>query len=171
MLYLPLLVLANLKTMSIEISVQGVEGTGRGIYKPYGFKRDLAFWHVVQQVRNRSTSHLIFGQKKCVAKTSSVFLTPKYPIKLPPCASYNNKRWTEPTGMHKWLVMRISLLCIQCKAQSLEHVRDSWIFRYVLTLLIIFQNLRLVPCMFYWLGTMERTTKDLEKAKESRRRS
>jgi hypothetical protein len=46
-------------------------------------------------------------------------------------------------------VMRTSLLCIQCKDQSLEHVRDSWISRYVLTLSFDFQNLHLVPCMFY----------------------
>ena len=43
MLSLPLLVLGNPKTKSIEISAQGIEGTGRGIYKPCGFKRDLAF--------------------------------------------------------------------------------------------------------------------------------
>ena len=30
-------------TKSIDISAQGVEGTGRGIYKPCGFNRDLAF--------------------------------------------------------------------------------------------------------------------------------
>jgi hypothetical protein len=46
-------------------------------------------------------------------------------------------------------MMRTSLLCIQCKDRSLEHVRDSWISRYVLTLSIVFQNLCLVPCMFY----------------------
>jgi hypothetical protein len=57
-------------------------------------------------------------------------------------------------------IMRTSLLCIQCKDRSLEHVRDSWISRYVLTLSIIFQNLHLVAYMFYWLGTMERTSKD-----------
>jgi hypothetical protein len=32
------------------------------------------------------------------------------------------------------ILMRTSLLCIQCKDRSLEHVRDSWISRYVLTL-------------------------------------
>jgi hypothetical protein len=47
-------------------------------------------------------------------------------------------------------VMRISLLCIQCKNRSLEHVRDSWISKYVLTFSIVFQNLLLVPCMCYW---------------------
>jgi hypothetical protein len=46
-------------------------------------------------------------------------------------------------------MMRTSLLCIQCKDRSLEHVHDSWIFRYVLTMSIIFQNLCLVPCMCY----------------------
>jgi ribonuclease HI len=35
-------------------------------------------------------------------------------------------------------VMRTSLLCIQCKDRSLEHVRDSWISRYVLTFSIVF---------------------------------
>jgi hypothetical protein len=39
----PLLLLGNPKTKSIEISAQGIEGTGRGIYKPCGFERDLAF--------------------------------------------------------------------------------------------------------------------------------
>jgi hypothetical protein len=63
-------------------------------------------------------------------------------------------------------MMRTSLICIQCNDWSLEHMRDSWISRYVLTLSIIFQNLRLVPCIFYWLGTMERTSKNLEKAKD-----
>jgi hypothetical protein len=48
--------------------------------------------------------------------------------------------------------MRTSLLCIQRKDRSLEHVRDSWISRYVLTLSIVFQNLRLVLCIRYWLG-------------------
>jgi hypothetical protein len=42
-LSLPLLVLGNPNTKSIDISAQGVEGTGRGIYKPCGFNRDLAF--------------------------------------------------------------------------------------------------------------------------------
>ena len=40
---LPLLVLGNPKTKSIEISAHGIEGTGRGIYKPCGCKRDLPF--------------------------------------------------------------------------------------------------------------------------------
>ena len=31
------------QTKSIEISAQGIEGIGRGIYKPCGFKCDLAF--------------------------------------------------------------------------------------------------------------------------------
>jgi hypothetical protein len=35
------------------------------------------------------------------------------------------------------------------QGRSLEYVRDSWISRYVLTLSIVFQNLLLVPCMFY----------------------
>ena len=42
-LSLPLLVLGNPNTKSIDISTQGVEGTGRGIYKPCGFNHDLAF--------------------------------------------------------------------------------------------------------------------------------
>jgi hypothetical protein len=44
----PLLVLGNPKIKSIEISAQGIEETGRGMYKPYGFKRDLDFLYVVQ---------------------------------------------------------------------------------------------------------------------------
>jgi hypothetical protein len=44
-------------------------------------------------------------------------------------------------GKRKRTLMRTSLLCIQCKDRSLEHVRDSWISRYVLTLSIVFQNL------------------------------
>jgi hypothetical protein len=40
MLSLPFLVPGNPNTKSIEISAQGIEGTGRGIYKPCGFKRD-----------------------------------------------------------------------------------------------------------------------------------
>jgi hypothetical protein len=43
MLSLSFLVLGNPNTKSIEISAQGIEGTGRDIYKPYGFKGDLAF--------------------------------------------------------------------------------------------------------------------------------
>jgi hypothetical protein len=39
--------------------------------------------------------------------------------------------------------------CIQCKDRSLEHVHDSWISKYVLTLSIVFENLHLVPCIFY----------------------
>jgi hypothetical protein len=73
-------------------------------------------------------------------------------------------------GPYLWL-MWISLLCIQCKDRSLELMHDSWISRYVLTLSIVFHNLHLVPCMFYLLGIMERISKDLEKTKESRRRS
>jgi hypothetical protein len=94
------------KIKSIEISEQGIEGTRRGMYKPCGFKQDLAFWHVMQRVMNRSTSHLTFGQKKCVAKTSSVLLTPKYPIKPPLCTSYNNKRRTKSTEMHTRLALK-----------------------------------------------------------------
>jgi hypothetical protein len=75
------------------------------------------------------------------------------------------------TPIQEGRMMRTSLLCIQCKDRSLEHVRDSWISRYVLTLSIIFQNLHLVPCMCYLLGTVKRSSKNLEKAKESRRRS
>jgi hypothetical protein len=77
---------------------------------------------------------------------------------------------TYHVAANPWIqMMRTFLLCIQCKDRLLEYVRDSWISRYVLTLSIIFQNLRLVPCLYYWLGTIERTSKDLEKAKESRR--
>jgi hypothetical protein len=39
----PLFVLCNPKTKSIKISAHGTEGIGRGIYKPCGFNRDLAF--------------------------------------------------------------------------------------------------------------------------------
>jgi hypothetical protein len=52
-------------------------------------------------------------------------------------------------GVDSRIVMRTSLLCIQRKDRSLEHVRDSWISRYILTLSIVFQNLHLVPCMCY----------------------
>src|SRR3954463_7465124 len=54
----------------------------------------------MQRATKRSTSRLIFGQKKCVASTSSVFFTPKCPINPPPCTSCNNKRRTELVGMH-----------------------------------------------------------------------
>jgi hypothetical protein len=81
------------KTKSIKISSQGTLGTGRGIYKPCGLRRDLAFWQVVQHAMNLSTSCHMGGQKKCAARTSSVFLTPKCPINPHPCASCNNKRW------------------------------------------------------------------------------
>jgi len=37
MISLPLLVLGNPNTKSIEISAQGIEGMGRGIYNPCGF--------------------------------------------------------------------------------------------------------------------------------------
>jgi hypothetical protein len=37
-LSIPLLVRGNPKIKSIKISAQGVEGTGRDIYKPCGFK-------------------------------------------------------------------------------------------------------------------------------------
>jgi hypothetical protein len=43
MLSRPLLVLCKPNTKSIEISSQGTLGTYRGIYKPCGFSRDLAF--------------------------------------------------------------------------------------------------------------------------------
>jgi hypothetical protein len=43
MLSLPFLVLGNPKTKSIEISIQGEVGTGKGIYKPWLFNCDLAF--------------------------------------------------------------------------------------------------------------------------------
>jgi hypothetical protein len=38
-----LLVLGKPNTKSIEVSSQGMLGIGRGIYKPCGFSRDLAF--------------------------------------------------------------------------------------------------------------------------------
>jgi hypothetical protein len=38
-------------------------------------------------------------------------------------------------------LMRTCLLCIQCKDRLLEHVRDSWISKYILTLSIIFSEL------------------------------
>jgi hypothetical protein len=53
------------------------------------------------------------------------------------------------TLAHAPLLMKTSFLCIQCKDRSLEHVHDSWISRYVLTLSIVFQNLHLVPCICY----------------------
>jgi hypothetical protein len=40
-------------------------------------------------------------------------------------------------------MMRTCLLCIQCKDRSLEHVHDSWISRYVLTLSIVLLELTL----------------------------
>jgi hypothetical protein len=42
-LSLPFCVRGNPKTKSIKISSQGTLGTGRGIYKPCGLRRDLAF--------------------------------------------------------------------------------------------------------------------------------
>jgi hypothetical protein len=41
MLSLPFLVLGNPKTKSIEISIQGEVGTGKGMYKL--FNREIAF--------------------------------------------------------------------------------------------------------------------------------
>src|SRR6266542_3184445 len=105
MLSLPFLVLGNPKTKSIEISSQGTLGTGRGMYKPCGLSRDLACWHVVQRATKRSTSSLIFGQKKWLASTSSVFLTPKCPISPPPCASCSNNKRLELAGMHSLLAL------------------------------------------------------------------
>ena len=60
---------------------------------------------MVHQATYRSTSRLILGQKKCVDSTSSVFLAPTCPINPPPCASCNNKRRTEPAGMHRRLAL------------------------------------------------------------------
>src|SRR3954467_946539 len=99
----PFLCTGNPKTKSIEISSQGTLGTGRGIYKPCGLRRDLAVLQVVQRATNLSTSRRIHGQNKCASRTSSVFLTPKCPINPPPCASCNNKRRTELSGMHSLL--------------------------------------------------------------------
>jgi hypothetical protein len=109
MLSCPLLVLGKPNTKYIEISSQGTLGAGRGIYKPCGFSRDVAFLHVVQWATNRTTSHLILGQKKWAAKMSSVFLTPKCHISPPPCASCNNNRWMELAGMHSLLARNTNL--------------------------------------------------------------
>src|SRR6266540_6817766 len=105
MLSLPFLVLGNPKIKSIEISSQGTLETGGDMYKPCGLSRDLAFWHVVQRATKRSTSRLIFGQKKWLASMSSVFFTPKCPISPPPCASYSNNKRTEQAGMHSLLAL------------------------------------------------------------------
>uniref|UniRef100_A0A7N0TW30 Uncharacterized protein n=1 Tax=Kalanchoe fedtschenkoi TaxID=63787 RepID=A0A7N0TW30_KALFE len=43
MLSLPFFVLGSPKTKSIEISSQGIFGTGKGIYKPCALSHDLAF--------------------------------------------------------------------------------------------------------------------------------
>jgi hypothetical protein len=75
----------------------------------------------VSKRRQRSTSCLKWGQKKCVDSTTSVFLAPKWPIKPPPCASCNNKRRTEPTGMHK----RLALNKYPSLSTYLFHVRPS----------------------------------------------
>ncbi|WVZ64165.1 hypothetical protein U9M48_013728, partial [Paspalum notatum var. saurae] len=61
---LPLLVRGKPRTKSIEMPSHGALGIGRGVYSPYGFKRDLALWHVLQRRTYRSTSLLILGQKK-----------------------------------------------------------------------------------------------------------
>src|SRR5437016_9417548 len=91
------------KTKSIEISSQGTLGTGRGMYKPCGLSRDLAFWHVMHRAMKCSTSRLIFAQKKWLASMSSVFFTPKCPVSPPPCASCSNNKRMELAGMHSLL--------------------------------------------------------------------
>ena len=44
---LPFRVLGSPKMKSIEIFTQGLLGTNKGVYKPYGETLDLAFLHVM----------------------------------------------------------------------------------------------------------------------------
>jgi hypothetical protein len=59
---------------------------------------------------NRSTSLLIFSQKKLPTSTSSVFFAPKCPIKPLPCTSYNNNKRTELAGMHSLLAVTQTII-------------------------------------------------------------
>ena len=56
MLSLPFLVLGNPNTKSIEISIQGWVGTGKGVYNPYGKDLDLAYLHAIHLEQILSTS-------------------------------------------------------------------------------------------------------------------
>jgi hypothetical protein len=60
-LSLPFFVLDSPKTKFIEMYSQGALGTGKGMYTPWGLRCDLAFWYVVQQATNLSTSLRILG--------------------------------------------------------------------------------------------------------------
>ena len=102
---LPLLVRGNPRTKSIEMSSQETLGMGKGVYKPWGFKRYLALWHVTQRRTYLSTSRRIFGQKKWSASTCSVFLAPKWPISLPAWTSCKTIRRTEQSGMQRLLAL------------------------------------------------------------------
>jgi len=62
MLSLPLLVLGKFKTRSIEISSQGLWGVGRGVYKPWERRRDLAPRHSTHWPQIQTTSLCILGK-------------------------------------------------------------------------------------------------------------
>ena len=47
------------KTKSIEISIQGSLGIGKGVYKPLGCTLDLACLHVTHLPQIRSTSRFM----------------------------------------------------------------------------------------------------------------
>ena len=96
---LPYLVSGKPRTKFMDMSSQGTLGTGSGVYKPWGFKRDLALWHNSHQRTCRSTSLLILGQKKWSKSTCFVFLAPKWPISPPAWASCKSKIRTKHSAM------------------------------------------------------------------------
>lgn len=84
---LPFFELDKPKTKSIKISTQGALGTGKWVYNPCGKTLDLAYLRITHLAQTLSTSHFIFGLKKWSCNMSKVFLTPKWSVKLPLCAS------------------------------------------------------------------------------------
>jgi hypothetical protein len=66
---LPFLDQGKSKTKSMEISIHGALGTGKGVYNPCGETLDLACLHETHLAQTLSTSRFIFGKKQKVHAT------------------------------------------------------------------------------------------------------
>jgi hypothetical protein len=110
----------------MNMSSQGTLGIDRGVYNPWGFKRDLALWLDSHRRTCRSMSLLILGQKKWSASTCSIFLASKWPMSPPTWASCKSKIRTLQTRMQSLLAQNKNTSL----TWKITHPLTSWHLEY-----------------------------------------
>ena len=90
------------KTKSMEISIHGSFGTGRGMYKPAFCRPAFAVWQTLQVATNLLTSLLILGQNNFLFTSSKVLSLPKCRANPFECISLTSFSRRDPNGMHNW---------------------------------------------------------------------